>query len=223
MKGKRHFTSVPPPEISNTIHPPSRSQSPVLAMHSTLSAPRMSRRTYALPYNEVRSSNDNTTPCRLLYKNPHTGEPCRMHSRAIYLGTTPRMSIYRWRFGGDCRLQLQCDLRGLGYIIVQNSTSMASYISKSQERQQDCSTPLQSQKDRSVLHFQSRDSARGLVTVQCAANSLTTATAWRELRWVLASCFEVIPAFRHALQLLSSERCQSKSCSVGWTASALQG
>lgn len=86
MKDKRHFTSVPPPELSTTIRPPSRSQSPVLAMYSTLPAPTMSRRTYALPYNKVRSSNDNTTPCRLVYKYSHPGEPCRMHSRAIILG-----------------------------------------------------------------------------------------------------------------------------------------
>ena len=94
-QGQATFHICSSPEISKTIRPPSGSQSPVLTMHSTLPAPRMSRRTYALPYNKVRSSDDNTTPCRLVYKYAHPGESCFMHSRAIYLGTTPRMSIYR--------------------------------------------------------------------------------------------------------------------------------
>ena len=77
---------------------------------------------------------------------------------------------------------------------------MASYISKSQKRWR----LLQPQKDHSVLHSLWPSS---LVTAQRAAHSLVTASGWRELRWGPASYFEVIPAFQHALQSLSSERC----------------
>jgi hypothetical protein len=190
MKGKRHFTSVPPPEISKTIR------------HLEVSLPYSPRTALFLhpECHAVRTLYPTTKYAHLTrirrradwYISTHIPQNIVVCIRALFIlgrrhvcgykgdvSEETAASNFRVIFVGWDTSSYRTAHHGLVHKQITKKAARLLYPSSSHYK---TALPLfQSLRDCSVLHSQSRDSALDLATVQCAANTLTTATAWREL------------------------------------------